>query len=135
MFLKPMEVTMPTVHISRAGIGLPRRDSTDFRTGDSHWADWLERIAYNALPTQADENTRHVSIFSRQPIIECTLSNTTRNFPLRTHESSVRPSNGYPRPPICIKAGRNSLRTCGTPQMTPALPRLSMSVQSDGQSR
>lgn len=35
-------------------------------TGDSHWADWLERIAYNALPTQADDKYETRQYFSRQ---------------------------------------------------------------------
>lgn len=96
-------------------------------TGDSHWADWLERIAYNALPTQADDKYETRQYFQQTNQIECTR-NTTRNFstPHDDTDQVFGLLNGYPCCPICIKAGRNSLRTCGTPQMTPALPRLSM---------
>lgn len=48
-------------------------------TGDAHWADWLERVAYNALPTQTDDKFESRQYFQQTNQIECTR-NTTRNF-------------------------------------------------------
>lgn len=47
-------------------------------TGDSKWADWLERIAYNALPTQADDDYTCRQYYQQPNQIEC--SRTFRNF-------------------------------------------------------
>ncbi len=66
-------------------------------TGDSHWADWLERIAYNALPTQADDKYETRQYFQQTNQIECTR-NTTRNFstPHDDTDQVFGLLNGYP---------------------------------------
>ena len=66
-------------------------------TGDSHWADWLERVAYNALPTQVDDKYGARQYFQQTNQIECTR-NTTRNFstPHNDTDQVFGLLNGYP---------------------------------------
>ena len=48
-------------------------------TGDTHWADYLERVAYNALPTQATDDYMARQYFQQTNQIECTR-NSYRMF-------------------------------------------------------
>lgn len=48
-------------------------------TGNPHWADYLERVAYNALPTQATDDYTARQYFQQTNQIECTR-NTMRVF-------------------------------------------------------
>lgn len=66
-------------------------------TGDPHWADWLERVAYNALPTQADDKYEARQYFQQTNQIECTR-NTSRNFstPHNDTDQVFGLLNGYP---------------------------------------
>lgn len=48
-------------------------------TGDTHWADYLERVAYNALPTQVTDDFMARQYFQQTNQIECTRG-TYRNF-------------------------------------------------------
>lgn len=66
-------------------------------TGDSHWADWLEKVAYNALPTQADDKYEARQYFQQTNQIECTR-NTYRNFstPHNDTDQVFGLLNGYP---------------------------------------
>lgn len=66
-------------------------------TGDPHWADWLERVAYNALPTQADDNYMSRQYFQQTNQIECSR-NTDRNFstPHDDTDQVFGILNGYP---------------------------------------
>lgn len=66
-------------------------------TGDLHWAEWLERIAYNALPTQADDRYETRQYFQQTNQIECSR-NTSRNFstPHSDTDQVFGLLNGYP---------------------------------------
>ena len=66
-------------------------------TGDLQWADWLERVAYNALPTQADDKYETRQYFQQTNQIECSR-NTTRNFstPHSDTDQVFGLLNGYP---------------------------------------
>ena len=66
-------------------------------TGDPHWAEWLERIAYNALPTQADDRYETRQYFQQTNQIECSR-NTSRNFstPHSDTDQVFGLLNGYP---------------------------------------
>ena len=48
-------------------------------TGDTHWADYLERVAYNSLPTQTTDDFTARQYFQQTNQIECTR-NTYRMF-------------------------------------------------------
>ncbi len=48
-------------------------------TGDTRWADYLERVAYNALPTQATDDYMARQYFQQTNQIECTR-NSYRSF-------------------------------------------------------
>ena len=47
-------------------------------TGDSHWGDYVERVAFNALPTQSDDNYMVRQYYQQLNQIEVSL--TTRQF-------------------------------------------------------
>ena len=66
-------------------------------TGDTHWADYLERVAYNALPTQATDDFSARQYFQQTNQIECTR-NTMRNFstPHDDTDQVFGVLNGYP---------------------------------------
>ena len=66
-------------------------------TGDTHWADYLERVAYNALPTQATDDFTARQYFQQTNQIECTR-NTMRNFstPHDDTDQVFGVLNGYP---------------------------------------
>ena len=66
-------------------------------TGDTHWADYLERVAYNALPTQATDDYTARQYFQQTNQIECTR-NTMRNFstPHDDTDQVFGILNGYP---------------------------------------
>lgn len=66
-------------------------------TGDTHWADYLERVAYNALPTQATDDFTARQYFQQTNQIECTR-NTMRNFstPHDDTDQVFGILNGYP---------------------------------------
>ncbi len=66
-------------------------------TGDLQWADWLERVAYNALPTQSDDKYESRQYFQQTNQIECTR-NTSRNFstPHDDTDQVFGLLNGYP---------------------------------------
>ena len=66
-------------------------------TGDPHWADYLERVAYNALPTQVTDDFTARQYFQQVNQIECTR-NTMRNFstPHDDTDQVFGILNGYP---------------------------------------
>ena len=66
-------------------------------TGDTHWADYLERVAYNALPTQVTDDFTARQYFQQTNQIECTR-NTMRNFstPHDDTDQVFGVLNGYP---------------------------------------
>ena len=66
-------------------------------TGDPHWADYLERVAYNALPTQVTDDFSARQYFQQTNQIECTR-NTMRNFstPHDDTDQVFGILNGYP---------------------------------------
>ena len=66
-------------------------------TGDTHWADYLERVAYNALPTQATDDFMARQYFQQTNQVECTR-NTMRNFstPHDDTDQVFGVLNGYP---------------------------------------
>lgn len=66
-------------------------------TGDLHWAEWLERVAFNALPTQADDKYETRQYFQQTNQIECSR-NTSRNFstPHSDTDQVFGLLNGYP---------------------------------------
>lgn len=66
-------------------------------TGDPHWADYLERVAYNALPTQANDDYTARQYFQQINQIECSR-NTMRNFstPHDDTDQVFGVLNGYP---------------------------------------
>ncbi len=66
-------------------------------TGDLQWADYLERVAYNALPTQADDNYTSRQYYQQTNQIECSRV-SQRNFstPHRDTDQVFGILNGYP---------------------------------------
>ncbi len=66
-------------------------------TGDTHWADYLERVAYNALPAQIKDDFTARQYFQQTNQIECTR-NTTRVFstPHGDTDQVFGVLNGYP---------------------------------------
>ena len=66
-------------------------------TGDTHWADYLERVAYNALPTQATDDYTARQYFQQTNQIECSR-NTMRTFstPHDDTDQVFGILNGYP---------------------------------------
>ena len=66
-------------------------------TGDPHWADYLERVAYNALPAQVTDDFTARQYFQQTNQIECTR-NTMRNFstPHDDTDQVFGILNGYP---------------------------------------
>lgn len=66
-------------------------------TGDSHWADYLERVAYNALPAQIKDDFTARQYFQQVNQIECSR-NTMRNFstPHDDTDQVFGVLNGYP---------------------------------------
>ena len=66
-------------------------------TGDPHWADYLERIAYNALPAQIKDDFTARQYFQQVNQIECSR-NTMRNFstPHEDTDQVFGVLNGYP---------------------------------------
>ena len=66
-------------------------------TGDTHWADYLERVAYNALPAQIMDDFSARQYFQQVNQIECSR-NTQRNFstPHDDTDQVFGILNGYP---------------------------------------
>ena len=66
-------------------------------TGDPHWADYLERVAYNALPAPVTDDFTARQYFQQVNQIECTR-NTMRNFstPHDDTDQVFGILNGYP---------------------------------------
>ena len=66
-------------------------------TGNPHWADYLERVAYNALPTQVNDTFTARQYFQQTNQIECSR-NTMRNFstPHDDTDQVFGVLNGYP---------------------------------------
>ncbi len=66
-------------------------------TGDPHWADYLERVAYNALPAQIKDDFTARQYFQQVNQIECSR-NTMRNFstPHDDTDQVFGVLNGYP---------------------------------------
>lgn len=66
-------------------------------TGDTHWADYLERVAFNALPAQITDDYSARQYFQQTNQIECTR-NTMRNFstPHDDTDQVFGILNGYP---------------------------------------
>ena len=66
-------------------------------TGDPHWADYLERVAYNALPAQIKDDFTARQYFQQVNQIECSR-NTMRNFstPHEDTDQVFGVLNGYP---------------------------------------
>jgi len=65
-------------------------------TGRTDWADWLERIAFNALPTQATDAYDGRQYFQQLNQIE--ISQRPRNFRTRYHGTAATfgPATGFP---------------------------------------
>ena len=66
-------------------------------TGDTHWADYLERVAYNALPAQVRDDFTARQYFQQTNQIECSR-NTMRLFstPHDDTDQVFGVLNGYP---------------------------------------
>ena len=66
-------------------------------TGNTHWADYLERVAYNALPTQTTDGFTARQYFQQANQIECTR-NTMRDFSTPHDDTDIVFGilNGYP---------------------------------------
>lgn len=66
-------------------------------TGDTHWADYLERVAYNALPTQITDDFTARQYYQQTNQIECTRG-YDRDFSTPHDDTDVvfGVLNGYP---------------------------------------
>ncbi|MDO4950192.1 MAG: glycoside hydrolase family 127 protein [Bacteroidales bacterium] len=65
-------------------------------TGSTDWADHLERVAYNALPTQADDNFTGRQYYQQTNQIECSLASRNFSTPHATTDQVFGELNGYP---------------------------------------
>lgn len=66
-------------------------------TGNPHWADYLERVAYNALPTQATDDYNARQYFQQTNQIECSrASQRTFSTPHQDTDQLFGVLNGYP---------------------------------------
>ena len=65
-------------------------------TGNIHWADWLERVAYNALPTQATDDYMYRQYYQQTNQIECTRENRVFSTPHGDTDIVFGLLTGYP---------------------------------------
>lgn len=65
-------------------------------TGDVKWADWLERIAYNALPTQADDNYMTRQYYQQFNQVEISRAKRPFSTPHSDTDQLFGTLNGYP---------------------------------------
>lgn len=65
-------------------------------TGRTDWADWLERIAYNALPTQATDNYDGRQYYQQLNQIEVSCKPRNFNTPYNGTEATFGPLTGFP---------------------------------------
>ncbi len=65
-------------------------------TGDTQWADHLERVAYNALPAQTDDEFKSRQYFHQINQVLC--DRTVRNFNTTHYDTDIvfGELNGYP---------------------------------------
>ena len=65
-------------------------------TGDLRWADWLEQVAYNVLPSQVNANFTAKQYFSQVNQVSCTRSWRTFSTPHDGTDVVYGTLNGYP---------------------------------------
>ena len=65
-------------------------------SGDVRWADWLERIAYNALPTQMNDDFSAKQYYQQTNQISCTRSWRPFSTPHDDTDVLFGTLNGYP---------------------------------------
>jgi len=65
-------------------------------TGDLQWADYLERVAYNALPTQVTDDCSARQYFQQTNQIECSRVERDFSTPHRNTDQVFGVLNGYP---------------------------------------
>lgn len=65
-------------------------------SGDCHWADALERIAYNALPTQVNDGYTAKQYYQQVNQIACTRENRPFSTPHYGTDTMFGTLNGYP---------------------------------------
>lgn len=65
-------------------------------TGRTDWADWLERIAYNALPTQATDNYDGRQYYQQLNQVEVSCKPRNFNTPYNGTEATFGPLTGFP---------------------------------------
>ena len=65
-------------------------------TGDVHWGDYIERVAYNVLPTQVDDNFMTRQYYQQLNQVEVSLSNREFSTPYAGSEQLFGLLTGYP---------------------------------------
>lgn len=65
-------------------------------TGDVHWGDYIERVAYNVLPTQVDDNYMVRQYYQQLNQVEVSLSNREFSTPYAGSEQLFGLLTGYP---------------------------------------
>lgn len=65
-------------------------------TGDLRWAEWLERVAYNVLPSQVNADFTARQYFSQVNQVSCTRSWRTFSTPHDATDIVYGTLNGYP---------------------------------------
>ena len=65
-------------------------------TGNVHWADCLERVAYNALPAQVGADFRSKQYFQQANQVECRLGTGNFSTPHEGTDVMFGTLNGYP---------------------------------------
>ena len=65
-------------------------------TGDTRWADYLERVAYNALPTQATDDWTAKQYYQQTNQVSCTLGWRPFSTPHDDTDVVFGTLNGYP---------------------------------------
>jgi len=65
-------------------------------TGDTQWADYLERVAYNALPTQATDDYTARQYYQQTNQIECSRVERDFSTPHKNTDQVFGVLNGYP---------------------------------------
>lgn len=65
-------------------------------TGDIRWADYLERVAYNALPAQVSDDFGFKQYFQQSNQVECTRAQRHFSTPHDGTDTMFGTLNGYP---------------------------------------
>ncbi len=65
-------------------------------TGDIHWADYLERVAYNALPAQISADFGSKQYYQQTNQVECTRTRRSFSTPHEGTDTMFGTLNGYP---------------------------------------